>query len=216
TGAKEFTDAILCCVSSGPRGITLIPQLTWGLGQNALFVNLYTPGRMRCEFAGVPVEVTCETAFPADGRVLIRVNAERPVDFTLRLRVPEWTGGFELQSGADTLHGTPGKLLDVSRTWHGSSPLEIRMEMPTRAAPGSPSYPDYLMLLRGPQVLALEQSLNAEVPYLHRVAVAARPGTPRALVLTPGNGAPQGDEGDATGGLAGRDGPARFESRGRR
>ena len=29
-GRKEFTDALLCCVSSGPRGISLIPQLVVG------------------------------------------------------------------------------------------------------------------------------------------------------------------------------------------
>ena len=198
TGPKEFTDAILCCVSSGPRGITLIPQLTWGLGQNALFVNLYTPGHVRCEFAGVPVEVTCETEFPADGRVLISVNAERPVHFILRLRVPEWTEGFEVRSDADTLHGTPGELLDVSRTWDRSSALEIRMEMSTRAAPGSPSYPDYLMLLRGPQVLALQQSLNPEVPYLHRVGIASGAVTTRAVA---GAGARQVYEVDGIVGL---------------
>ncbi|MBV8853647.1 MAG: glycoside hydrolase family 127 protein, partial [Sinobacteraceae bacterium] len=127
TGRKEFTDAILCCVSSGPRGVSLIPQLTWGLGQHALFVNLYTSGRMRCDFDGVPVEVACDTAFPADGRVLISVNAEAETHFTLRLRVPEWTQGFQARFGADTLAGRPGQLLDVSRTWPRSSTVEIRM-----------------------------------------------------------------------------------------
>ena len=47
-------------MSSGPRGISLIPQLTWGLQKNAFFVNLYSAGRARCEFDGVPVEVVCE------------------------------------------------------------------------------------------------------------------------------------------------------------
>ena len=173
TGPKEFTDALLCCVSSGPRGISLIPQLTWGLQKNAFFVNLYSPGRARCEFDGVPVEVVCETAFPADGRIRITINAEAATHFTLRLRVPEWTGGFHVRSGAGTLVGKPGQLLDVSRTWSRSSTLDIRMEVPTRVVPGSPSYPDYLMLQRGPQVLALEQALNPDVPCLHRVAVAA-------------------------------------------
>jgi len=213
TGRKEFTDAILCCVSSGPRGISLLPQLTWGLQKQALLLNLYSPGRMRCDFGGVAVEVICDTAFPADGRVVITVNAERATHFTLRLRVPEWTEGFQVRSGADTLHGTPGQLLDVSRTWPRSSTLEIRMEMPTRVAPGSPSYPDYLMLLRGPQVLALQQSLNPAVPYLHRVAVAAGPITPRAVAPTAGSGARQVYEVDGIVGLPAEDDRLRFESR---
>ena len=67
TGRKEFTDAILCCVSSGPRGISLIPQLAWGLEQKAIFINLYSPGRMRCDFAGVPVEVAAIRSFRRTG-----------------------------------------------------------------------------------------------------------------------------------------------------
>jgi DUF1680 family protein len=214
TGRKEFTDAILCCVSSGPRGISLIPQLTWGLAKGALFINLYTPGRMRCDFAGVPVEVTCDTAFPADGRVVITVNAERATHFTLRLRVPEWTRDFQVRTaGGGTLAGEPGQLLDVSRTWPRSSTLEIRMEMPARIAPGSPSYPDYLMLLRGPQVLALEQSLNPAVPYLHRVAIASGPVTPRAVAPPAGSRARQVYEVDGIVGLPAGDAPLRLESR---
>jgi DUF1680 family protein len=213
TGRKEFTDAILCCVSSGPRGITLIPQLIWGLEKNAIFINLYCPGRMRCEFAGVPVEVACDTAFPADGRVVITVNAERAAHFTLRLRVPEWADGFQVRVGPDTLQGTPGSLLDVSRTWTRSSTLEIRMAIPTCTAPGSPSYPDYLMLLRGPEVLALEQSLNPEVPYLHRVAVAAGPVMPRAAILASAGRARQVYEVDGIVGLPADDERLRFELR---
>jgi hypothetical protein len=213
TGPKEFTDALLCCVSSGPRGISLIPQLTWGLQQNAFFVNLYTAGRARCEFDGVPVELVCETAFPADGRVRITVNAEAATHFTLRLRVPEWTRGFHVHSGAGALAGKPGELLDVSRTWPRSSTLEIRMDVPTRAVPGSPSYPDYLMLQRGPQVLALEQSHNPSVPSLHRVAIAAGPVTPQPTAPTADGGKRQVYEVAGIAGVPAEEGRLRFEPR---
>ena len=45
------------------------------------------------------------------------MNAQRATHFTLRLRVPEWTEGFLVRTGAHMLEGTPGELLDVSRTW---------------------------------------------------------------------------------------------------
>ncbi|HEY2339882.1 MAG TPA: beta-L-arabinofuranosidase domain-containing protein, partial [Steroidobacteraceae bacterium] len=158
-GCKEFTDALLCCVSSGPRAISLIPQLTWGLQENALFLNLYVAGSVRCESDGVPVEVVCATAFPEEGRVALAVNAARATHFTLRLRVPQWSRGFQVRFAGRTLAGKPGELLDVSHTWDQSSTLDIRMDMPTRVLPGAPSYSDYILLQRGPQVLALEQAL---------------------------------------------------------
>ena len=169
-GQKEFTDAVLCCVSSGPRGISLIPQLTWAVARDAVLINLYTPGRARFEIGGVPVEVSSETTFPSEGHVTLTVNSKRATRFTVRLRVPEWATTFEVKTGPRTLTGIPGQMLDVSQVWHGLSTLEIQMDMPTRIWPGTSTYADRALLQRGPQVLALEQSLNPDVPHLHRVA----------------------------------------------
>ncbi|HEY8052057.1 MAG TPA: beta-L-arabinofuranosidase domain-containing protein [Steroidobacteraceae bacterium] len=171
-GPKEFTDALLCCVSSGPRGISLIPQLAWGLQSDALLVNLYTPGRARFQINTVPVEVLCATAFPADGEVRLTVNAARAMHFAVRLRVPEWAHDFQVKVGPRTLAGTPGQILDVRHTWSQSTTLEIRMDMPARVVSGAPTYPDYVHVERGPQVLSLERAVNSAVPYLHRVALA--------------------------------------------
>jgi DUF1680 family protein len=171
-GAKEFTDALLCCVSSGPRGISLLPQLSWGLQSDALFVNLYTPGRATFEINAVPVEVICETRFPADGRVRLTVKAQRATRFAVRLRVPEWTRDFQVQLSSGTLAGTPGRMLDVLHTWPGSTTLDICMDMRTQVLPGAPTYPDYELVQRGAQVLTLDQALNPAVPYLHRIALA--------------------------------------------
>ena len=176
-GVKEYTDALLCCVSSGPRGMSLIPQVVWGLESGALLVNLYVPGVVRFEIHDTPVEVRCATAFPADGQVELTVSAARATPFTLRLRVPQWAEDFRVWAGSRTLRGKPGELLDVTRTWPRSSTLQVSMQMPTRVLPGSPTYPDYALLTRGAQVLALERALNPAVPYLHRVALTGD-GTP--------------------------------------
>ena len=72
---------------------------------------------------GVPVEVICETEFPADGRVTLTVNVKRPTPFAVRLRVPEWSRDFQVRLGARALAGRPGQLLNVSRTWQRSSTL---------------------------------------------------------------------------------------------
>ena len=171
-GPKECTNAILCCVSSGPRGIALIPQLVWGVEQGALVVNLYTPGRAHFQMEGVAVEVISETDFPSGGHVRLTLRSARATPFTVRLRVPEWVNLFEVRVGERKLAGTPGRMLDVSRTWEGASVMDIRMDMPVRVLPGGDGYPDYVLVERGPQVLALERALNPGVPYKERVCVA--------------------------------------------
>ncbi|MFL6601653.1 MAG: glycoside hydrolase family 127 protein [Steroidobacteraceae bacterium] len=214
-GEKEFTAAVLCCVSSGPRGISLIPQLVWGLQKDALVINLYTPGRAHFEIGGIPLEVTSETTFPADGHVMLTVSTKRAIQFTVRLRVPEWVTTFEVRTGSRTLSGTPGQMLDISQTWQGSSTLNIHMDMPTRVWSGAPTYPDYVSIQRGPQVLALEQSLNPTVPYLHRTALGDSPKTAvrKAATIAAGWSGDQLYEVDGIVGLPGDTDQLRFEQR---
>jgi DUF1680 family protein len=211
-GRKEFTDALLCCVSSGPRGISLIPQLAWGRQENALFLNLYIAGRVRCEFGGVPVEIVCDTAFPEESRVALRVNAARATPFAFRLRVPQWCRDFRVRFAGGTLAGKPGQFLDVSHTWPRSSTLEIQMDTPTRVLAGAPGYPDYLLLQQGPQVLALEEALNPTVPYLHRAALRDSPVKLR-LAAAAHQGRRQVYEVDGLVGVAGEGDELRIEQR---
>ena len=186
-GPKEWTDAVLCCVSSGPRGISLIPQLIWGVETDALVMNLYAPGRAQLDLGDVRVQVVCETAFPADGDVKITLTPERARRFTVRLRVPEWVTAYEVSYGARKIAGKPGQMLDLLEDWEGPTTLHIRMDMPTRLLDGGPTSPDYVLVKRGPQVLALERSLNAGVPYPERVSVGA--GVAEPLRLRPARGA---------------------------
>jgi hypothetical protein len=206
-GPKEATNAILCCVSSGPRGITLLPQLVWGLEEGALVVNLYTPGRARFRMGGVGVEVVSETGFPSDGHVRLTLRAERAKQFIVRLRVPEWVTVFEVTVGGRRLAGMAGQMLDVARNWEGTSTLDIRMDTPVRVRPGGDNYPDYVLVERGPQVLALERALNPGVPYLQRVCVA-KDGP--SLAQSGGRG-PQVYEMDATVGVPAETDELRFE-----
>ena len=170
-GPKEWTNAVLCCVSSGPRALSLIPQLVWGVDTDALVINLYVPGRAQLALGDVGVQVVCETAFPADGDVKITLIPERASHFTVRLRVPEWATAYEVSLGARKFTGEAGQWLDLPQTWEGPTTLHIRMDMSTRLLDGGPPSPDYVLLERGPQVLALERSLNPDVRYLERVSL---------------------------------------------
>jgi DUF1680 family protein len=215
TGQKEFTDAVLCCVSSGPRGISLLPQLVWALGKDALIINLYTPGRVSFKIGEIPVEVTSETAFPVDGHVALTVKTQRATQLTIRLRVPDWATTFAVRTGDRTFTGIPGQMLDVSRSWQGSSTMDIQMDMPTRVWSGSPNYPDYVSVQRGPQVLALEQTLNPAVPYLHRTALldSSNAALRKAATVPVGWSGRQVYEADGLVGLPDNSDQLRFEQR---
>lgn len=177
-GHKEHNAAPLCCVSSGPRGISLIPRLTWGLAGNAFVVNLYVAGRADFEIDGAPVQVISETQFPLEGDISLSVRVARPTHFTVRLRVPEWATRFQVTVGSQTFTGQAGRMLDITRTWSRSSALKISMDLPIQTLDGGATYPDYLALKRGPQVLALEKAVNPTLPYIHRTALRGASGPP--------------------------------------
>jgi DUF1680 family protein len=182
-GHKEHSSQILCCVSSGPRGIAMIPQLAWGLEGEAFVVHLYTAGRATFSLNGADVVVQSQTRFPLDGAVTLTINATRPTRFALRLRVPEWAERFEAATQSDKHAGKPGQTLDIVRTWGASDTVKIRMDLPVTIIDGGKVYADYVGLKRGPQVLAVSKAANPGLPYLERVSLLSD-APPRALEPT--------------------------------
>lgn len=172
-GHKLHTHEMLCCVSSGPRAISLIPALIWGVEGDAFAIHQYTPGEARFEIADRRAHVVSETRFPLEGDIGLTLALDRPGRFALRLRVPEWATGFTAVTGETSFSGTPGTMLEIFRDWDRTNHIQIVMDFELQILSGSPTYPDFVALKYGPRVLALEASLNRDLPCLARVEVSA-------------------------------------------
>jgi len=171
TGRKEFQSGLVCCVSSGKRGLSLLPEVVWGCEKDKFVVNLYTSGKASFRMNNVPVEVISQTEFPVDGNVSLKIHPAEATQFTLRLRIPEWAENFEVRVDAQTVSARPGQMFDITREWQPASTVQISMDLLAKVVSGAPVYPDYILLKRGPQVLAMEKQLNPGVQYLHRTAL---------------------------------------------
>ncbi len=157
-GKKKSTPGINCCVSSEPRGISLIPELAWGALENGPAIVLYTEGSFETPFAKIAVK----TSYPRQGAVRITVNNPKPKRFALQLRVPTWTKDFTASVGKQKLTGKPGSFLVIDRDWKSGDTVDINIDMTVQVIPGGKSYPDAVAIQRGPQVLAAEDSLNPQ------------------------------------------------------
>ncbi len=166
-GRKITSDGINCCRSSEPRGISMIPALVWGKLPDGIAIEQYAPGKATIG----EVEIRSETDFPASGAVRLILTPAKPGSFTLYLRVPEWTAGFAATTGGRKYKGKPGEYLVLPRTWGKDQVVDIRMDMTVRAHDGGISYPDSLAYQRGPQVLAVDRSVNPAIPYLFRTGL---------------------------------------------
>jgi DUF1680 family protein len=155
-GAKKPGPGINCCVSSEPRGISLIPELTWGDLAQGPAVLLYTAGTVETPFA----TIVSQTSYPKDGAVRLTIRDSKRKHFALALRVPQWTRSFTATVGKQKLTGTPGSYLTIDRDWKGGDTVAVDMDITVRVLSGGKSYPDAVAIQRGPQILAAEDSLN--------------------------------------------------------
>jgi uncharacterized protein len=170
-GRKRPSATISCCLSSGPRGISMIPELVWGMREDGPAVLLYAPGEATIPVReGLDVLLRAETRFPADGAVTLTVRTPRVARFPLYLRVPSWCTKYTATVKGEAAEGKPGQFVKLERSWLPGETVQIQMDLPVRVAPGGKSYGGYVAVVRGPQVLALEASLNPLVAHPHRAA----------------------------------------------
>jgi len=159
-----------CCHGSLVQAHTTHNSYTYYQDARGLVVCQYIPSRVGWEQDGVPVMVTQDfdpensTSQPAqpDGPlhrpnrwvVNLSIRSERPVAFTLKLRMPQW-----LSAPATIIHNgesltVEGKscFYEIQRTWENDS---IRLELPKSlwTCP-LPDQPGTMAFLDGPVVLA--------------------------------------------------------------
>ena len=162
-GKKSPTPGINCCVSSEPRGISMIPRFAWGAKGDGAAVVLYVPGHVNLPTAAGNLGIEVKTNYPADGSVTMTLQPAKAARFPLYLRVPKWTTRYMAIINGKQYKGSPGEFLTIDRKWKPGDEVNIEMDLTTRLLPGGPSYPYSVAIARGPQILALEQAVNRDV-----------------------------------------------------
>ena len=156
-----------CCLSSVPRGVSLIPEMMGGKIGGVFSVLLYENGiastSVRAGREEVPLEVRSHTQFPEDGVVVFEINPGKPLEFAINFRVPNWSKNFRVVVGGLSYEGKKGEMLTIRREWRTGESVRVSFEMPVEVLPGGRSYPNAVALQRGPQVLAIDKGLNADI-----------------------------------------------------
>ncbi len=167
-----------CCLASVPRGIAAIPELAFTKNAiNGFDINLYTAGKFSSTIKnkhGQDVVVSCalQIAFPANGMITITVNPAITTAFRVALRVPVWCSNFKATVNGKILKGIPGSYLNIDETWNKKSSIKISFDLKTVTFDGGISYPNSIAFKVGPQVLAIDQTLNPQIKNLDAVTVA--------------------------------------------
>src|SRR4029079_11577254 len=92
-GKKPYSSTLdgHCCLSSGPRGVALIPTFATTTDGDGVVVNLYETGTTKLKLRdGTEVELKTDTKYPADGLIRINLKFTGSAEFGVKLRIPSW------------------------------------------------------------------------------------------------------------------------------
>jgi DUF1680 family protein len=160
---RWFAGQTSCCYWSGPRGIARLPGLAFALDGEGLRVNLYESCEASVPLDGHAVSIKLSTLYPDAGKVTVEIQPEVPLDFAVRLRVPFQAGQTHFQLNGRPIPVEPGGdgYYLVSRRWTAGDQVMMEFSLPTRVQPFLND--QYGILVRGPEVLAVDERDNASL-----------------------------------------------------
>lgn len=188
-GKKPYSGTLdgHCCLSSGPRGVALIPTFAVSADAEGLVVNLYDQGTARLRLRdGAKVAVATETRYPFDGRIVLTIAPETKKAFAVKLRIPAWCRESSLLvqgTKADVVSGTDGYAV-VRRDWSPGDRIELTLKLEPRLVVGDHLNEGKYALLHGPLVLAADEALLSSTATKLGQIVLANPDL-AALDVTP-------------------------------
>ncbi len=164
-GRKPYQTEQNCCTSSGPRAWAMLPTFAYQTTDDGLVVNFFAPGTATLKLKdGKTVLIRQETNYPVEGRVVLSVTVPEPLKFALRVRVPAW-------SQLNGIKARPGDYWLLRQTWSKTQTIVLDFALPVRLAMGSGANSGRVAVLRGPQVLALDEQYNPDLKPLAAVAL---------------------------------------------
>jgi DUF1680 family protein len=145
-----------CCTANFSQGWPKFAAHLWmrTADEDGLAAVAYAPCELLTSVKDVPVSVKVNTEYPFRETVEIKIKAEKPVSFPLRLRIPGWASNARiLADGGEVLTPSPGEYYEISREWNGETSLSLRFPMELRGVRG---YHNSLAVVRGPLVYGLK------------------------------------------------------------
>jgi len=165
-----------CCLSSVPRGVSLIPEMIGGTIGGRFSVLLYENGVASTHVSTADAEdialvVKSSTRFPVEamGRVEFTIEPAKKAEFPIQFMVPWWSANFKASIDGKSYAGLRGAMLAIRRVWNSGDRVIITFGMPLEVFPGGESYPNSVGVKRGPQVLAIDKGLNPGIDSLSLV-----------------------------------------------
>jgi uncharacterized protein len=143
-----------CCTGTAAEEFGKLGDSIYFHDDAGVFVNLFIASELRWPEKGLRLRQ--ETTFPEEEGTRVVVTADRPLELTLRLRIPWWAnrgGSVKLNGAPLPSFASPSSYLTLSRTWKTGDTLDLHLPMSVHAAP-MPDDASVQAVMYGPLVLA--------------------------------------------------------------
>lgn len=161
---KPYSCDVTCCLSSVPRGISMIPLFNYGKRSGVPTILLHESelisDTVLADGRKVPFTILATSRTPQEGRTTYVVSPAQAAKFPLAIRVPEWAANFVAKVDGKTYTGAGGQYLTIRRPWTPGDRIEVSFDIPVKTIPGGKDYPNCVAIQRGPQVLSADAALN--------------------------------------------------------
>lgn len=180
-----------CCLASVPSGIAAIPELSFTKNtDNGFNINIYSAEKLNDKIIAkdgkeVIIKCTVDSKFPEEGKASIRLNSDVKSKFLLALHVPDWCTHFNAIVDGKKYIGIPGQYLNIEKVWDKNSTVLVSFDLNVQILDGGKSYPGFIALKVGPQVLAVDQTLNPEIKELDKLSFKSPKLLPLSKTLLP-------------------------------
>jgi hypothetical protein len=186
-GRKPYGPGINCCVSSGPRGMSLASQQAYyrihADGVDGLAVSTFESSRATVNLNGVEVTASQQSGFPVRGSSSLTLRMKTAARFALHVRAPAWASPVQI-----VLAGQPavttiryGWLTLPAREWKDGDRVELDFNLGGRVVEGTHHNAGLAALTWGPFVLACDSARNPGLPFPRRLGWAEFGKPPLAL-----------------------------------
>lgn len=151
-----------CCLSSGPRGLALIPTVAVTTDAEGVVVNLYESGHARLTLRnGTPVEIVTDTLYPGEDTIRFTVAPVAKKSFAVKLRIPAWCRTASMALNGRFVKIKPGRdgYVKLKRAWKPGDRIELNLKQEAQLIVGDHNNRDRVAILYGPLVLAADAGL---------------------------------------------------------
>ncbi|MCU0247348.1 MAG: glycoside hydrolase family 127 protein, partial [Bryobacter sp.] len=162
-----------CCPPNLQRVFASLPGYFYSTSKAGLYVHFYDNNRLEWKLeSGTPITVRQETGFPWRGRATLTLTTGQGDDFTLFLRIPEWSAVTRI-----TVNGTlwtgpakPNTYAALKRRWMPGDKVTLDFDMRPQLVTANARVPEAwgrAAVQRGPFLYCAEQEDNpAPIPDL--------------------------------------------------